>query len=319
MKLDAVKLPVMSLNQIALGSLAVSLVVLAVKYAAFLMTGSVALYSDALESIINVATALAAIVAIRVAARPPDEEHPYGHHKAEYISAVAVGVLIILAALAILREAYEGFLAPHPIEAPALGLAISTAATLLNALWSRVLVRQGRAQRSAALQADGKHLMADVVTSLGVLAGVTLVVVTGIERLDPALAALVALHVLWSGGGVVRENVSALMDEAAPAEDLSRIKEVIASKRRWLDRGPRPQDAARRQGHFHRFPSRGVLDHDGRRGPRHLRPDRGRAETGASRRADQHPRRAGIQGEALGHRPAPSGWSLTRPLAASAV
>lgn len=229
MKLDAVKLPVMSLNQIALGSLAVSLVVLAVKYAAFLLTGSVALYSDALESIINVATALAAIVAIRVAARPPDEGHPYGHHKAEYISAVAVGVLIILAALAILHEAYEGFLAPHPIEAPALGLAISTSATLLNALWSRVLVRQGRAQRSAALQADGKHLMADVVTSLGVLAGVTLVVVTGIERLDPALAALVALHVLWSGGGVVRENVSALMDEAAPAEDLSRIKEVIAS------------------------------------------------------------------------------------------
>lgn len=226
---DALKFPVLSLNQIAVGSLGVSVVVLGVKYVAFLLTGSVALYSDALESIINVATALAAIVAIRIAARPPDDEHPYGHHKAEYLSAVAVGVLIILAALAIMHEAYLGFRAPRAIEAPGAGLAVSMGATLLNGLWSRFLVLQGRAHRSAALKADGKHLMSDVVTSLGVLAGVTLVVVTGIEWLDPALAGLVALHVLWSGGGVVRDNVSALMDEAAPAEELSRIREIIAS------------------------------------------------------------------------------------------
>lgn len=225
---DAVKLPVLSLNQIALGSLGVSLVVLGVKYVAFLLTGSIALYSDALESIINVATATAAIVAIRIAALPPDEEHPYGHHKAEYLSAVAVGVLIILAALAIMREAYMGFLAPRQIEAPGAGLAVSMGATLLNGLWSRFLVLQGRAHRSAALKADGKHLLADVVTSLGVLVGVTLVIVTGIEWLDPAIAGLVALHVLWSGGGVVKANVSALMDEAAPADELSRIREIIA-------------------------------------------------------------------------------------------
>jgi cation diffusion facilitator family transporter len=224
-----VKFPTLSLNQIALGSLGVSFVVLGVKYVAFLLTGSIALYSDALESIINVATALAAIVAIRYAALPPDDEHPYGHYKAEYISAVGVGALIIVAALAILHEAYGAFLEPKPIEAPGLGLAVSTGATVLNALWSRVLVQQGKAHRSAALKADGKHLMADVVTSLGVLVGVGLVVATGIQRLDPAIAALVALHVLWSGWDVVRHNASALLDEAAPADELARIREIIAT------------------------------------------------------------------------------------------
>jgi cation diffusion facilitator family transporter len=223
-----VKFPTLSLNQIALGSLGVSLVVVAIKYYAFWLTGSIALYSDALESIINVATALAAIVAIRYAAMPPDDEHPYGHYKAEYISAVGVGALIIVAALAILHEAYGAFLEPKTIEAPAAGLAVSTGATVLNALWSRFLSQQGKAHRSAALKADGKHLMADVVTSLGVLVGVGLVVATGIERLDPALAALVALHVLWSGWEVVRHNASALLDEAAPADELARIREIIA-------------------------------------------------------------------------------------------
>lgn len=222
------RMPVLTLNQIAAGSLLISLFVLAVKYAAYWVTGSVALFSDALESIINVATACAAILAIRIAARPPDAEHPYGHHKAEYLSAVVVGALIIVAALAILREAYYGYLAPQPIEAPWTGLAVSTAATALNALWSVFLIRQGRAHRSAALVADGKHLLADVVTSVGVLVGVVLVVATGILVLDAALAALVALHVLWSGWGVVKENVGGLMDEAVPADDLARIRRAIA-------------------------------------------------------------------------------------------
>jgi len=122
--------------KIALGSFAVSLVVLAVKYAAYLLTGSIALYSDALESIINVATAAAAILAIRIAAQPPDAEHPYGHHKAEYLSAVVVGTMIVVAAVAILREAYFGFLAPKALDAPFTGLAVSTGATVLNAVWS---------------------------------------------------------------------------------------------------------------------------------------------------------------------------------------
>ncbi len=214
--------------KVAAGSLGVSLAVLAIKYVSYLLTGSVALYSDALESIINVVTAAAAIVAIRSAARPPDAEHPYGHHKAEYLSAVVVGTLIIVAALAILREAYGAFLAPKPIDAPWSGLAVNTVATVINVVWSGVLIRQGRLHRSAALVADGKHLLVDVVTSLGVLVGVVLVVLTGIEVLDPAIAALVALHVLWSGWGVIRESTSGLLDEAAPAEELKRIREVIA-------------------------------------------------------------------------------------------
>ena len=214
--------------KIALGSLGVSFVVLAVKYGAYAMTGSVALYADALESIINVATAVAAIVAIRMAARPADAEHPYGHHKAEYLTAVGVGALIVMAALAILREAYFGFLAPKAIETPWLGIGISTVATVLNIGWSSVLVRQGRKQRSAALVSDGKHLMADVVTSVGVLVGVLLVIVTGIELLDAAIAALVALHVLWSGWSVMRENASGLLDEAVPVEELALIEATIS-------------------------------------------------------------------------------------------
>lgn len=219
----------MSLSlKIASASFAVSIVVLLIKYAAYLLTGSVALYSDALESVINVVTAAVAIVAIRIAALPPDKEHPYGHHKAEYLSAVVVGAMIVAAALAIMHEAYLAYLAPKALDAPLLGLAVSSIATAFNAAWSAVLVRQGRKHRSAALVADGKHLLADVVTSLGVVVGVVLVVLTGIHVLDAAIAALVALHVLWSGWEVIRDSASSLMDEAVPADEFATIRAVIA-------------------------------------------------------------------------------------------
>jgi cation diffusion facilitator family transporter len=216
-------------RKIAFGSLGVSLIVLIVKGVAYGLTGSVALFSDALESVINVATAIAAVVAIRYAAQPADKQHPYGHQKAEYLSAVIIGVMIVLAGIAILREAYEGFLAPKAIDAPLLGLGVSSIATVLNAVWSAVLIRQGRRQRSPALVADGKHLLADVVTSLGVVIGVGLVVLTKIEVLDAGIAALVALHVLWSGWEVISESAGGLLDEAAPAEELQRIHEVISA------------------------------------------------------------------------------------------
>jgi cation diffusion facilitator family transporter len=214
--------------RIATGSLAVSVAVLTIKFGAYLLTGSVALYSDALESIINVVTAAAAIVAIRSAARPPDAEHPYGHDKAEYLSAVMVGALIVVAGLAILWEAYGAIAAPKPIEAPWTGIAVNAVATVMNAVWSGVLLRQGRKHRSAALVADGRHLLADVVTSLGVAVGVVLVVLTGIDVLDPAIAVLVALLVLRSGWGVIRQNASGLLDESVPAGELARIREVIS-------------------------------------------------------------------------------------------
>lgn len=216
-------------RKLAFGSVAVSLIVLLIKSIAYEVTGSVALFSDALESIINVASSLAALVAIGFAAQPPDAEHPYGHGKAEYLSAVAIGVMIVLAGVAILREAYWGIIAPAPIDAPLLGLGISSIATVINAVWSTVLIRLGRRERSSALVSDGKHLLADVVTSTGVVIGVGLVVFTGILVLDSIIAALVALHVLWSGWDVIRENSGGLLDEAAPADEIQRIKEIIAA------------------------------------------------------------------------------------------
>ncbi|MCW2286539.1 cation diffusion facilitator family transporter [Rhodoblastus acidophilus] len=215
-------------RKIALGNLAISLIVLLIKGFAWHMTGSVALFSDALESVINVVTAIAAIAAIRYAAEPADEKHPYGHHKAEYLSAVVVGVLIVLAGVTILHEAYNSLLAPKPIDAPLLGVGISSIATALNAVWSAVLIRQGRKHYSPALVADGKHLFADVVTSGGVVVGVGLVIVTGIHVLDAVIAGLVALHVLWSGWEVFKENSGSLLDETAPEDQLVAIRKVLA-------------------------------------------------------------------------------------------
>jgi cation diffusion facilitator family transporter len=215
-------------SKTGLGSIVVGVLVLALKYAAYLLTGSVALYSDALESIINVAAAGAAFLALRISARPADADHPYGHHKAEYFSAVLEGVLIVLAALAILRAAYLGYLNPRPLDAPATGLAVNAVASVLNGLWSWFLIRNGRRWRSPALIADGKHLLTDVVTSGGVLVGVGLVAATGWLILDPALAAMVGANILWSGWGLVRSSVGGLMDEAVPTDLLARIKAVIA-------------------------------------------------------------------------------------------
>lgn len=216
--------------RLALGSILIGLLVLGLKFVAYLLTGSVALFSDALESIINVAAAVAAFIALQVSSRPADANHPYGHTKAEYFSAVIEGVLILVAAFAILNEAYRAFLHPKPLDAPLLGLAINGAASVVNGLWAAVLIRSGRAWRSPALQADGKHLFTDVVTSIGVLVGVALVALTGYEPLDAILAALVALNVLWAGWGLVRDSVAGLMDAGAPEETVSRLREIIGSQ-----------------------------------------------------------------------------------------
>src|SRR3954447_7753623 len=176
--------------KLAWGSVAVGILVLALKFAAFWLTGSIALYSDALESIINVVTGVVAVLSIRWSMKPPDPGHPYGHHKAEYLSAVFEGVLIVIAALSILHEAYVGFLQPKPLDAPVQGLLVNGLASAINAVWCWVLIGQGRRHRSPALVADGRHLLTDVITSGGVLVGVALVAVTGWAVLDPALAAL---------------------------------------------------------------------------------------------------------------------------------
>jgi cation diffusion facilitator family transporter len=212
----------------ATASVAVALLVLALKTAAWWVTGSVALLADAMESVVNVAAASAALVAIRYAALPPDANHPYGHAKAEYFSAVLEGALIVVAAVLILHQAWGAWLDPRAPEAAPLGLAVSAVATTINALWSALLFRRGREARSPALLADARHLLADVVTSAGVLLGVALVALTGILWLDPMLAALTAVNILFSGWRLMRESVGGLMDEAVPVDVLARIRHHVA-------------------------------------------------------------------------------------------
>ncbi|GLK79371.1 cation diffusion facilitator family transporter [Methylopila turkensis] len=215
-------------QRIALGSVVVGLLVLGLKSAAYLLTGSVALYSDAAESVVNVAAACAAFVAVRVAAAPPDREHPYGHHKAEYISAVVEGALIIIAAFAIFNEAWSAFRSPRPVDLTPLGVGANVLASMINAAWCWVLFSRGRALRSPALVADGRHLLSDVVSSAGVLVGIGAAVAFGQAWLDPAIACLVALNVLWSGAQLVRSSVGGLMDEAADDRQIARIRTTIS-------------------------------------------------------------------------------------------
>ncbi|WP_243090846.1 cation diffusion facilitator family transporter [Thermus neutrinimicus] len=209
-------------------SLLVALLVLGLKALAYLLTGSVALLSDALESTVNVAAALLALFAIRFAHRPPDETHPFGHTKAEYFSAVLEGVLVVVAALLIAQEALPRLLQPKPLEGLGLGLVVSLAASLLNGLLAWHLIRKGKVLRSPALTADGYHVLSDVLTSAGVLAGVGLAGLTGLWVLDPLLALLVAGNILFMGFRLVRQSVGGLMDEGLPAEEVGRMRKTIA-------------------------------------------------------------------------------------------
>ncbi|MDM7324800.1 MAG: cation diffusion facilitator family transporter [Thermus sp.] len=208
-------------------SLLVALLVLGLKALAYLLTGSVALLSDALESTVNVAAALLALLAIRFAQRPPDETHPFGHTKAEYFSAVLEGVLVVLAALMIAREALPRLLDPKPLTDLGPGLLVSLLASLINGLLAWHLIRQGRLLRSPALTADGYHVLSDVLTSVGVLAGVGLAWFTGAWVLDPLLALLVAGNILLMGFRLVRQSVGGLMDEGLSAEEVERIHATI--------------------------------------------------------------------------------------------
>jgi len=220
--------PAGKLKLAALGSIAVAAGVTALKFVAYWQTGSAALYSDALESIVNLVTAGIALYAIQVASQPPDRRHQFGHHKAEYFSAVAEGVLIVVAALLILHEAYDAFVKPRALGHLTAGLGLNAAAAAINAVWCAFLIGWGRRQRSPALVADGWHLFTDVATSVGVLLGLVLAALTGWYSLDPALAAAVAVNILWAGWRLVRDSVGGLMDEAVAAEVGRRIRNVIA-------------------------------------------------------------------------------------------
>jgi cation diffusion facilitator family transporter len=220
--------PPRSLTPFAWLSIAAAIITIALKTLAWRMTGSVGLLSDALESLVNLAAAVTTLVMLTLAARPPDEEHAYGHGKAEYFSSAVEGMLILVAAGGIVWTAAGRFMHPRPLEQIGVGLAVSVAASLVNLGVARVLLRVGTRQRSIALEADGHHLMTDVWTSAGVLVGIAAVGLTGWQRLDPLVAIAVALNILWTGIRLVRRSALGLLDTGLATAERRALDEVLA-------------------------------------------------------------------------------------------
>lgn len=223
-------------RQALLLSVFAALATIAMKAGAWWLTGSVGYLSDALESFVNLAGATFALLMVSYARLPADPGHPYGHGKAEYFSAAFEGVLIFLAAIAILVAATERFLHPQPLGELGLGTALSVGASLVNFAVAKVLFRVGRAYRSVALEADARHLMADVWTTAGVVAGVGLASASGLVWLDPLVAAAVALNILREGWDLMQRSVAGLMDRALDDDEIRKIEDVFAS---FADRGCR--------------------------------------------------------------------------------
>lgn len=218
----------MNAERLALGTILIALLVLGLKLAAWWLTNSVALLSDALESFVNVGGAVMAWMAVHYAKKPADAGHPFGHYKAEYFSAVLEGIMIIIAALLIVEQSVHALgNLRSTAEWGRTGLLINGVALVLNLIWARILIGRGRQLSSPALTAGGRHLMSDVWTSVGVLLGLVLAMVTGWAILDPLLALLVAVNILREGYGVVVSSVNGLMDSAAPAEERARIEELL--------------------------------------------------------------------------------------------
>lgn len=215
-----------SLTRFAWLSIAAALATITLKAIAYLLTGSVGLLSDALESVVNLVAAVMALAMLTIAARPPDEEHAYGHDKAEYFSSGVEGALIVVAAISIIWAAFPRLLAPQPIEQAGLGLGVSVIASAINFAVAWVLRRAGKQHNSITLEADAAHLLTDVWTSIGVLFAVGLVALTGWERLDPIIALVVAANIIWSGVRLVRRSALGLMDTALPEEQRKAIHEI---------------------------------------------------------------------------------------------
>jgi cation diffusion facilitator family transporter len=215
------------LTRFAWLSIGAALLTIALKTFAWWITGSVGLLSDAAESLVNLVAAVVALVALTVAIRPPDKNHHFGHSKAEYFSAATEGIMIFVAAAVILFSAVQRFLDPQPLENVGVGLAVSVAASAVNGGVALVLLRAGARYRSITLVADGKHLMTDVWTSVGVVVGVLLVWLTGWERLDPVVAFAVGLNILVTGSRLVRGASAGLMDVSLPKEDNELIRTVL--------------------------------------------------------------------------------------------
>jgi len=221
-----------SLRKFAWLSIGAAIATIGLKTGAYFLTGSVGLLSDAIESLVNLAGAVMALTMLTIAARPADEGHVYGHSKAEYFASVTEGVLILGAAIGIMTTAIQRLLDPRPLEQLGIGLAISIVASLVNFIVSRILLNAGRQRHSITLEADAHHLMTDVWTSVGVIVGVAVAGFTGLNILDPIIAILVALNIVWTGFLLIRRSVSGLMDEALPESDQQMIREVMDKYRK---------------------------------------------------------------------------------------
>jgi cation diffusion facilitator family transporter len=216
-----------SLTRYAWLSIAAAVVTIGLKSVAYLLTGSVGLLSDAVESLVNLVAAAMALAMLIVAARPADEEHQYGHSKAEYFASSVEGILILVAAAAIGYAAVGRILHPQAIEQAGIGLVVSTGASMVNLVVARILLKAGRTHNSITLEADARHLMTDVWTSAGVIVGVGAVALTGWQILDPIVAIGVAANIVWTGVQLIRRSVAGLMDTALPLEDRAKVERVL--------------------------------------------------------------------------------------------
>jgi cation diffusion facilitator family transporter len=219
-----------SLTNLALLSIAAALLTLGLKFGAYAVTDSVGLLSDAVESTVNLVAALTALFAIWYAARPIDRNHPYGHEKIEFFASGIEGTLILFAAGSIIWYAIGRMIDPRPVESIGLGAGITLLATLVNLAVARILLYVARERGSVVLAADGRHLLADVLTSAGVIAGLILVRLTGIEELDPLIALIVAVNIVRTGIGLLRTSIDGLLDRALPEQDQERLRTVIQAE-----------------------------------------------------------------------------------------
>lgn len=244
------------LTRFAWLSILAALFTIALKVAAFFITGSVGLLSDAAESIVNLVGAMVALAMLTIAARPPDDEHAYGHGKAEYFSSGVEGALIVIAALTIGITAIQRLLNPQAIEAADIGLVIAAIASAINFGVAQILKRAGKQYDSITLEADSQHLMTDVWTSVGVIGGLVVVVFTGWNWLDPVIAFAVAANILWTGYQLVKRSVLGLMDTALPSEEMEKINAVISQ---YKTQGVQFHALRSRQAGARRFVSMHVL------------------------------------------------------------
>lgn len=217
----------LNLTRFAWLSIGAAVLTIALKMGAYWLTNSVSLLSDALESLVNLVTAIIALIALTIASRPADDEFTFGYSKIEFFSSGFEGGMILIAAGSIVATAIPRLIAPQPLEQVGLGLIVSAIASLINLTVSRVLTTAGKRYDSITLQADAHHLMTDVITTAGVLVGVGLVTVSGWERLDPLIAILVAANILRTGFGLIRQAGQGLMDKSLPAEDIQTIQDIF--------------------------------------------------------------------------------------------